>query len=106
MLRAVWNGTLIAEAPRTVVVEGNHYFPPETLHWKYFTESRTRSLCFWRGIARYYTLQAGGRTNPSAAWSYPHPSPLARKIKGHVAFWQGVVVEGSPEPAKDGSHRT
>ncbi len=98
MLRAVGNGTVIAEARRTVIVEGNHYFPPESLHRQYLTPSRTRSLCFWKGVARYYSLEAGGLTNPDAAWYYPKPSPLARKIKGHVAFWQGVRVEGTPEP--------
>ncbi|MFB7576115.1 DUF427 domain-containing protein [Streptomyces sp. NPDC056165] len=93
MMRAVWNDTVLAEAERTVVVEGNHYFPPESLHREHFTESRTRSLCFWKGLARYYTVTVAGQTNPDAAWSYPHPSPLARKIKNHVAFWNGVVIE-------------
>ncbi|MFB6959863.1 DUF427 domain-containing protein [Streptomyces sp. NPDC056309] len=93
MMRAVWNGTVLAEAERTVVVEGNHYFPPESLHREYLTESRTRSLCFWKGLARYYTVTVAGQTNPDAAWSYPHPSPLARRIKNHVAFWNGVMIE-------------
>lgn len=96
MLRAVWNGTVIAEAPRTVIVEGNHYFPPETLHREYLTETRSRSLCLWKGLARYYTVTVDGRTNRNAAWYYPHPSPLARRIKNHVAFWQGVRIEGEP----------
>ncbi|WP_151478532.1 DUF427 domain-containing protein [Streptomyces albicerus] len=96
MLRAVWNGTVIAEAPRTVIVQGNHYFPPEALHREYFTETRSRSLCFWKGLARYYTVMVDGRTNRNAAWYYPHPSPLARRIKNHVAFWQGVRIEGEP----------
>ncbi|MBX9399218.1 DUF427 domain-containing protein [Streptomyces sp. TRM72054] len=97
MLRAVWNGAVIAEAPRTVVVEGNHYFPPEALRREYFTKTRSRSLCFWKGLARYYTVTVDGRTNRNAAWYYPHPSPLARRIKNHVAFWQGVTIEGAPE---------
>ncbi|MFF4038251.1 DUF427 domain-containing protein [Streptomyces sp. NPDC001816] len=92
-MRAVWNGVVLAEAERTVVVEGNHYFPPESLHRECFTDSWARSLCFWKGLARYYTVTAGGRTNANAAWYYPHPSPLARKIKNHVAFRNGVVVE-------------
>ncbi|MCP3821606.1 DUF427 domain-containing protein [Streptomyces sp. A3M-1-3] len=99
MLRAVWNGTVIAEAASTVIVEGNHYFPPEALHREYFSESRSRSLCFWKGLARYYTVTVDGRACPNAAWYYPHPSPLARRIKNHVAFWQGVRVEGEPESA-------
>ncbi|WP_328769825.1 DUF427 domain-containing protein [Streptomyces sp. NBC_00286] len=97
MLRAVWNNAVIAEADRTVIVEGNHYFPPESLHRQYFTQSRTRSLCFWKGLARYYTVTVDGVVNPDAAWYYPHPSPLARRIKNHVAFWQGITVEGEPE---------
>ncbi|GAA2619586.1 DUF427 domain-containing protein [Streptomyces vastus] len=97
MLRAVWNGTVIAEAPRTVTVEGNHYFPPETLHREYFTETRSRSLCLWKGLARYHTVTVDRRTNRNAAWYHPHPSPLARRIKNHVAFWQGVTVEDEPE---------
>jgi uncharacterized protein (DUF427 family) len=101
MLSAVWNGAVIAEAPRTVIVEGNHYFPPEALHRQYFTESRTRSLCFWKGLARYYTVTVGGRTNRDAAWYYPHPSPLARRIKNRVAFGPGVRIEGDPEDLED-----
>ncbi|MEU7033565.1 DUF427 domain-containing protein [Streptomyces sp. NPDC046237] len=102
MLRAVWNGKVIAETQRTVIVEGNHYFPPESLNRQYVTPSRTRSLCFWKGVARYYALEVDGLTNPDAAWYYPRPSPLARKIKDHVAFWQGVRVEGTPEPDQPG----
>ncbi|MEU8619476.1 DUF427 domain-containing protein [Streptomyces sp. NPDC048623] len=97
MLRAVWNGRVIAEAPRTVIVEGNHYFPPESLDRQYVRASRSRSLCFWKGVAHYYSLEVDGRTNPNAAWYYPKPSPLARRIKDHVAFWQGVRVEGTAE---------
>lgn len=103
MIRAVWNGVVLAEAERTRVVEGNHYFPPESLRREYFVETRTRSLCFWKGIAHYYSLPVDGLTNPNAAWYYPKPSPLARKIKDHVAFCQGGVIEHVPEPATDGS---
>ncbi|MFG2550040.1 DUF427 domain-containing protein [Streptomyces sp. NPDC048581] len=98
MMRAVWRGAVLAQAERTVVVEGNHYFPPESLDRAYFTESRTRSLCFWKGLARYYTITVDGQVNRNAAWYYPHPSPLARRIKNHVAFWNGVTVgEVAPE---------
>ncbi|MGC9539613.1 DUF427 domain-containing protein [Streptomyces sp. UG1] len=93
MMRAVWHGAVLAEADRTVVVEGNHYFPPESLERRYFTKSRMRSLCFWKGIARYYTVTVDGQNNTNAAWYYPHPSPFARRIKGHVAFGKGVMVE-------------
>ncbi|MBT2419381.1 DUF427 domain-containing protein [Streptomyces sp. ISL-22] len=100
MMRAVWNGAVLAEAERTVVVEGNHYFPPESLHRDYFAESRTKSLCFWKGLARYYTITVDGQVNANAAWYYPHPTPLAKKIKNHVAFWNGVTVEAPPEAGR------
>lgn len=93
MTRAVWNGAVIAEAPQVVVVEGNHYFPPESLRREYLAESRTRSLCPWKGLARYYTVVVDGQENPDAAWYYPRPTFLARRIKHHVAFWGGVRIE-------------
>ena len=93
MMRAIWHGAVLAEAPYTKVVEGNHYFPPESLRREYFTDSPTRTLCPWKGIARYYTVKVGGQVNPDAAWYYPRPSLFARRIKNHVAFWNGVTVE-------------
>jgi uncharacterized protein (DUF427 family) len=101
VLRAVWNGVVLAETERTVRVEGNHYFPPESLRREYFTDSPTKSLCPWKGLANYCTIVVDGTVNPDAAWYYPHPSPLARRIRNHVAFWNGVRVEGSPEPRPD-----
>ena len=98
MLRAVWNGAVLAEAPRTIWLEGNHYFPPESLNRDCFRASRAKSLCPWKGLASYYTVVVDGLANPNAAWYYPHPSPLVRKIKNHAAFWNGVQVEGQPEP--------
>jgi uncharacterized protein (DUF427 family) len=103
MLRAVWNGVVLAQAPRTIRLEGNHYFPPESLTREYFTASRTKSVCPWKGMASYYTVVVDGQANPDAAWYYPHPSPLARRIRDHVAFWNGVRVEGAREP--DGADR-
>lgn len=91
--RAVWNGVVVAESPSTIVVEGNHYFPPESVRQQYLVESRHRSLCPWKGIARYYTLQVGEHVNPDAAWYYPRPTFLARRIKNHVGFWNGVHIE-------------
>ncbi len=76
MLRAVWNGTVIAETPRTVIVEGNHYFPPESLNRQYVTPSRTRSLCVWKGMARYYNLEVDGLTNPMPPGTTPGPARL------------------------------
>ncbi|MBY8878829.1 DUF427 domain-containing protein [Actinacidiphila acidipaludis] len=98
MIRAVWNGTVLAEAEDAIVVEGRHYFPPDSLNREYFAESQTRTVCPWKGLAHYYTVTVDGETNVDAAWYYRHPSPLARKIKNYVAFWNGVVVEGfAPE---------
>lgn len=97
MMRAIWHGTVIAEAPATVQVEGNHYFPPESLHREYLTDSHTKTLCPWKGLASYYHVSVGDEVNPDAAWYYPKPSPLARRIKNHVAFWNGIQVEGEPE---------
>jgi uncharacterized protein (DUF427 family) len=102
MIRAVWNGTVVAEAPRTVRVEGNHYFPPDSIRREFFVDSATKSVCPWKGLARYYTLAVNGEVNPDAAWYYPKPSPLARRIKDHVAFWNGVQVEGEPEGPRGG----
>jgi uncharacterized protein (DUF427 family) len=104
MMRAVWNGVVLAEAPRTVRVGGNHYFPPETLRREYFVESRTKTVCPWKGLARYYTVTAGGEVNPDAAWYYLKPRPLARRIKNHVAFWNGVRIEGEPAGERPGLH--
>lgn len=91
-MRAIWNGTVLAESEDTVVVEGNHYFPAESLRAEYFAPSDHRSVCPWKGVASYRSVVVDGQVNPDAAWEYEHPSILARKIKGHVAFWRGVDV--------------
>lgn len=96
MMRATWNGAVIAESDRTRVVEGNHYFPIADVDTELLVDSPTRSLCPWKGIASYYTLEVDGRQNRDAAWTYRRPSPFARRIKGHVAFWHGVDVERVP----------
>ncbi|KZS84251.1 DUF427 domain-containing protein [Mycobacterium persicum] len=96
MIRAVWNGTVLAEVPQTVTVEGNHYFPPDSIHREYLIDSSTTSVCPWKGVANYYTVVVDGQTNPDAAWYYPDPSPAASDIKNHVAFWRGVTIEGQP----------
>ena len=94
MPKAVWNGTVLAESDRTEQVEGNHYFPPDSLKTEHLTPSDTTTTCPWKGTAKYYTVEAGGATNPDAAWYYPEPKERAENIRGHVAFWKGVVVEG------------
>jgi uncharacterized protein (DUF427 family) len=91
-MKAIWNGAVLAESYDTVVVEGNHYFPRDSLNEDHFERSRAVSVCFWKGIARYYHVRAGGERNGNAAWSYPHPFPWIRKLKGRVAFWNGVEV--------------
>lgn len=89
---AFWNGQPLAESDDTIVVEGNHYFPEESLNKQYFQKSKHRSLCPWKGLASYYTIEVDGRRNQNAAWYYPKPW-LVRKVKGRVAFWRGVRVE-------------
>ena len=93
MYQAVWNGVVIAQSDVTIRVEGNHYFPASSLRREYLTESASRTLCLWKGRASYYTITVDGKVNPDAAWYYRKPSPLARRITGHVAFWQGVHVQ-------------
>ena len=93
MARAVWNGTVIAESDETVIVEGNHYFPPDAVKKEYFDDSSTHTRCFWKGKASYYDVVVDGERNADAAWYYPDPSKAASEIKDHVAFWRGVKVE-------------
>ncbi|HEX2188321.1 MAG TPA: DUF427 domain-containing protein [Longimicrobiaceae bacterium] len=93
MARATWNGATLAESDRYELVEGNVYFPPGALNREYFRESPTRTVCPWKGVASYYTLEVDGETNRDAAWYYPDPSDAAASIRGHVAFWRGVQVE-------------
>jgi uncharacterized protein (DUF427 family) len=92
-MRATWNGAVLADSQETIVVEGNHYFPHDSVNWQYFTDSRTHTPCPWKGIASYYTVVVDSVPNPDAAWFYPHPSPIARKVRNRVAFWHGVRVE-------------
>ncbi|EYR63812.1 hypothetical protein N866_18110 [Actinotalea ferrariae CF5-4] len=93
-MRAVWNGTVIAESEDTVVVEGNHYFPAQSVDPAVLRPSGTRTVCSWKGTASYWTLEVDGRTNPDAAWYYPEPKPDAEHVRDRVAFWRGVTVEG------------
>jgi len=92
MVKAVWNGEIIAESGETVVVEGNHYFPLEHVRKLALTPSATTSVCPWKGTASYYSVVAGGKENKDAAWYYPEPKEAAKQIKGRVAFWKGVTV--------------
>ena len=92
MAKAVWNGQTLAESETYETVEGNIYFPEESVHREFFRASSTTSSCPWMGQARYYTLVVDGQENPDAAWYYPDPKPAARGVKHHVAFWRGVEV--------------
>lgn len=93
MIRAVWNGAVLAEAPETVRLEGNHYFPADSLRREYLSDSATTTVCPWKGTAHYYTVTVDGAVNADAAWYYPEPKAEAVEIKDHVAFWRGVQVE-------------
>ncbi|HPE13502.1 MAG: DUF427 domain-containing protein [Actinobacteria bacterium] len=91
-MKATWNDTVIAESDDTVVVEGNHYFPKDSVRWDYLTPTDSHTTCPWKGQASYFTIEVDGQSNPDAVWTYLDPKPEAAKIKDHVAFWKGVVV--------------
>lgn len=91
-MKAIWNGAVIAESDATVVVEGNHYFPSDSVNREYLRDSAHQTRCPWKGMASYYTLEVDGETNPDAAWYYPEPSEAAAQIRDHIAFWRGVEV--------------
>ena len=92
-MKAVWNGAVLAESDETKIIEGNHYFPPESIHKEFFKSSDTHTTCPWKGEASYYTIEVEGKDNQDAAWYYPETSELAKEIKGYVAFWKGVAIE-------------
>ena len=92
-MKATWNDTILAESDDTAVVEGNHYFPPQSIKREYFQESATHTTCPWKGEASYYNVVVDGQINKDAAWYYPDPKPAAAEIKDHVAFWRGIKVE-------------
>ena len=92
-MKATWNNQVIAESNDTVVVEGNHYFPPNSINKEFFKGSETHSVCPWKGTASYYSIEVNGEVNADAAWYYPETSELAKNIKGYVAFWKGVKVD-------------
>jgi uncharacterized protein (DUF427 family) len=92
MPKAVWKNTVLAESDQTRAVEGNHYFPPESLRMEHFRESDATTFCGWKGTANYYDVVVGDDVNEQAAWYYPEPLDAAEKIKGYVAFWKGVEV--------------
>jgi len=92
-MKAIWNNKVIAESNETIVIENNHYFPPNSIKKEYFENSDTHTVCPWKGQASYYTVNVDGNRNIDAAWYYPSISELAKGIEGYVAFWRGVSVE-------------
>lgn len=94
--QAIWKDAVIAESDRTIVVDGNHYFPPESLRREHLEPSETRTSCYWKGTARYYDVVVNGQRNRDSAWYYPNPSAAAQRIAGYVAFWRGVKVRSAP----------
>ncbi len=92
-MKAIWNGKTIAESGDTIVIEGNHYFPIDSVKEEYLKPSDTNTVCPWKGRASYYTLVIDGKENKDAAWYYPEPSAMAKGIKNRLAFWRGVEVQ-------------
>ena len=92
MPKAIWEGAVLAQSDRTIQVEGNHYFPLDSITCEYFQPNQQHTVCPWKGTASYYDVIVNGKTNPSAAWYYPEPKSAAKQIKDHVAFWRGVQV--------------
>jgi uncharacterized protein (DUF427 family) len=92
MVQARWNGVTIAESDETIVIEGNHYFPPDSIDWNLLEATTQTTVCPWKGTASYFTVAVNGALNPNAAWTYSDPKPKAEAIRGYVAFWRGVDV--------------
>jgi uncharacterized protein (DUF427 family) len=92
-MKAIWHNEVLAESNDTIVVEGNHYFPPDAINREYFRQSDTHTTCPWKGKASYYDIVVNGNVNKDAAWYYPEPKEAARQIKDYIAFWRGVRVE-------------
>ena len=92
-MKAIWNGAVLADSDKTIVVEGNHYFPSDTINREYFQESSTHTTCPWKGEASYYNIVVDGQVNKDAAWYYPETKPAADEIRDRVSFWRGVKVE-------------
>lgn len=93
MVKAIWNGEIVAESTKFKIVEGNYYFPPDSAKKQYLKSSQTHSTCYWKGVANYYDLEVKGKINKDAAWFYPQPKPAAKEIKNYIAFWKGVIIQ-------------
>ncbi|WP_417608861.1 DUF427 domain-containing protein [Owenweeksia hongkongensis] len=92
-MKAIWNGEVLAESDETIVIENNHYFPPNSIDKKFFKLSELHTFCPWKGEASYYDIEVNGNVNENAAWYYPKTKDLAKGIEGYVAFWKGVEVK-------------
>jgi uncharacterized protein (DUF427 family) len=92
-MKAIWNDQIIAESEKTIQIEGNHYFPSDSVKKEFLKVSNTHTTCPWKGVASYYTLEVAGQINKDAAWYYPQAKPAAKGIEGYIAFWRGVKVE-------------
>jgi uncharacterized protein (DUF427 family) len=93
MAKALWGEKVIAESNATVIVEGNHYFPPDAVKKEFLKSSNHTSICSWKGTAHYYHVEVDGVRSENAAWYYPDPKPAAAEVKDRIAFWKGVRVE-------------
>jgi len=91
-MKAIWNGKVVAESNDTIVIEGNHYFPPESVKKEFLQTSSATSICPWKGTAHYFNVIVGDKVNKDAAWYYPEPKKAAKEIKSHVAFWKGIEI--------------
>jgi len=91
-MKAVWKNNILAESGETIVIEGNHYFPPDSIKWENFEKTDHTTVCPWKGNAVYYNIKAGNEVNTNAAWSYPEPKEAAKEIAGYVAFYPSVEV--------------
>jgi uncharacterized protein (DUF427 family) len=93
MTKATWNGAVLAESDATIVIEGNHYFPPASIRREHFRDSASHTVCGWKGTASYYDIVVGDKVNPDGAWYYPVTKDAAKAITGYIAFWHGIKVE-------------
>lgn len=93
MVKAIWNGAVIAESDRCEIVENNYYFPPNDVNQTYLRESSHHTTCPWKGVASYYNIEVDGQVNQNAAWYYPDTKTAANNIRGYIAFWKGVTIQ-------------
>jgi uncharacterized protein (DUF427 family) len=100
MIRAMWRGVVVAESDKTVLIEGNHYFPREAVRWEHLKPNSRTTVCGWKGTANYYDIEVGGEVNRGAVWCYANPKPAAEAIRGRIAFWRGVDVISVADDAR------